>query len=46
MSPTTEQIQRTFDLAKDFIDKTKSDERKIDVTDKVEAKEPIEVGSA
>jgi hypothetical protein len=46
MSPATEQIQRTFDLAKDFIDKTKSDERKIDVTDKVEAEEPIEVRSA
>ena len=32
-SPTTEQIQRTFDLVKEFIEKTKSDERRIDVTD-------------
>jgi len=33
--PTTEQIQRTFDLVKDFIEKTKSDERKVDVTDSI-----------
>jgi hypothetical protein len=33
--PTTEQIQRTFDLVKDFIERTKSDDRKVDVTDKV-----------
>jgi hypothetical protein len=33
--PTTAQIQRTFDLVKDFIERTKSDERKVDVTDKV-----------
>jgi len=32
-SPTAEQIQKTFDSAKDFIEKTKSEERKIDVTD-------------
>jgi hypothetical protein len=42
-NPTAEQVQRTFDLVKDFIEKTKSDERKIDVTDSiaesVEAKE-------
>ena len=42
-NPTADQIQRTFDLVKDFIEKTKSDERKIDVTDStaepVEAKE-------
>jgi hypothetical protein len=44
--PTREQIQRTFDLAKNFIEKTKSDERKIDVTNKVEIEEPVEVGSA
>jgi hypothetical protein len=31
--PTTEQIQQTFDLVKDFIEKTRSDERKVDVTD-------------
>jgi hypothetical protein len=41
-SPTTEQIQRTFDLVKQFIEKTKSDERKIDVTDNVQAREPVE----
>ncbi|UCD51176.1 MAG: hypothetical protein JSW27_00820, partial [Phycisphaerales bacterium] len=35
--PTTEQIQRTFDLVKDFIERTKSDERQIDVTDRVDA---------
>lgn len=27
--PTTEQIQRTFDLLRDFIEKTKSEERKV-----------------
>jgi hypothetical protein len=32
-SPTTEQIQKTFDLVKDFIEKTKSDDKKIDVTE-------------
>jgi hypothetical protein len=37
--PTTEQIQRTFDLVKDFIERTKSDERKVDVTDKVAEQE-------
>jgi hypothetical protein len=45
-NPTTEQIQRTFDLVKDFIEKTRSDERKIDVTGAVESEEPVEVGSA
>lgn len=45
-NPTTEQIQRTFDSVKNFIDKTKSDERKIDVTDAVETREAIEIGSA
>jgi hypothetical protein len=35
-APTTEQIQRTFDLVKDFIERTRSDDRKVDVTDKVE----------
>ncbi len=44
-NPTSEQIQRTFDLVKDFIEKTKSDERKIDVTERVEREETIEVGS-
>ncbi|MBN2021025.1 MAG: hypothetical protein JW749_12475 [Sedimentisphaerales bacterium] len=37
-SPTTEQIQHTFDLAKNFIEQTKSEERKIDVTDNTEEK--------
>ncbi len=32
-NPTTEQIQRTFDLVKNFIETTKSDEKKIDVTE-------------
>jgi hypothetical protein len=32
-NPTTEQIQETFNLVKDFIEKTKSDERKVDVTE-------------
>lgn len=36
-APTTEQIQRTFDLVKDFIERTRSDERQVDVTDRVEA---------
>ena len=31
--PTTEQIQKTFDLVKEFIEKTKSDQSRIDVTD-------------
>jgi hypothetical protein len=38
--PTTEQIQRTFDLVKDFIERTRSDERKVDVTDEMQATEP------
>ncbi len=40
--PTTEQIQRTFDLVKDFIERTKSEERTVDVTDKVGAEQTIE----
>jgi len=43
-SPTNEQIQRTFNLVKDFIDATKSDERRIDVTDNINAEETIEPG--
>jgi len=35
--PSNEQIQRSFDLAKEFIEKTKSDERTIDVTEHVQA---------
>ncbi|MBN2455572.1 MAG: hypothetical protein JXB29_03395 [Sedimentisphaerales bacterium] len=34
-NPTTEQIQQTFDLVKNFIEKTKSDEKKIDVTEQM-----------
>jgi len=44
-NPTTEQIQKTFDLVKDFIEKTKSDERKVDVTEIICAREAIEIGS-
>jgi len=36
-SPTNEQIQHTFDLAKNFIEQTKSEAKQIDVTDKVTA---------
>ena len=44
-SPTDEQIQRTFDMVKEFIEKTKSDERKVDVTDMSENKDTVEIGS-
>ena len=44
--PTTEQIQETFDLVKAFIEKTKSDERKVDVTDLVVSDETAKIGSA
>ena len=37
--PTTDQVQRTFDLVKDFIERTKSEERKVDVTDRMGAEE-------
>jgi hypothetical protein len=40
--PTTEQIQRTFDLVKDFIERTRSDERMVDVTDRVHAGQTID----
>lgn len=43
-APATEQIQETFDLVKDFIERTKSEDRVVDVTDKVEAQTPAEVG--
>jgi hypothetical protein len=36
-NPTNEQIQHTFDLAKNFIEQTKSDTKQIDVTAKVTA---------
>ena len=42
-SPTTEQIQQTFDLVKSFIEKTKSDETRVDVTDALEARQTVEV---
>ena len=44
--PTSEQIQKTFDLVKDFIEKTKSDDRKVDVTDMVRSEEIVEIRSA
>ena len=44
--PGTEQIQQTFDLVKNFIEKTKSDDRKVDVTDNVTVNETVEVGSS
>jgi hypothetical protein len=45
-NPTTKQIQETFDLVKDFIEKTKSDERKVDVTEMTGTEEAVTVGSA
>jgi len=45
-NPTTQQIQETFDLVKDFIEKTKSDERKVDVTDMVGSEETVKIGSS
>ena len=44
-SPTAEQVQRTFDLAKNFIKQTKSDERQIDVTNMLAA-QPVGAGGA
>jgi len=44
-SPTTEQIQRTFDLTRSFIEKTKNDERKVDVTDTFKQQGLVEVGA-
>jgi len=44
-NPTTEQIQRTFDLVKDFIETTKSDEKKIDITE-TNVEQTVEAGSA
>jgi len=42
--PTEEQIQKTFDLVKSFIEKTKSVEKKIDVTETT--KDEVEIRSA
>ena len=44
-NPTTQQIQETFDLVKDFIEKTKSDERKVDVTEMTGSEEIVTIGS-
>lgn len=44
-NPTTQQIQETFDLVKDFIEKTKSDERKVDVTDMAGSEEAVTIRS-
>ncbi len=44
-NPTTEQIQKTFDLVKEFIEKTKAEERKMDVTDMLKQQEAAEVRS-
>ena len=41
--PTPEQIQRTFDLVKGFIEKTRSDEHLLDVTDRVQ-NQPVAEG--
>jgi hypothetical protein len=43
--PTKEQIQRTFDLVRELIEKTKSDEKKIDITDKYSQQETVNIGS-
>jgi hypothetical protein len=43
-SPAMEQIQKTFDLVKNFIEKTKSEEKQIDVT-AVKAGQTIEIES-
>jgi hypothetical protein len=43
--PTTEQVQQTFDLVKDFIEKTRSEERTLDVTDKVQEQETADSGA-
>jgi len=45
-NPTSEQIQKTFDLVRGFIEKTKSDQRKVDVTEMVGSERTVEVGSA
>jgi hypothetical protein len=41
-APTTEQLQRTFDLVKDFIERTRSDAHMVDVTDKSEPADTVE----
>lgn len=44
-NPTTQQVQETFNLVKDFIEKTKSDERKVDVTDMAGSEGVVTSGS-
>jgi hypothetical protein len=44
-SPETAQIQEAFNIVRDFIDRTKSDEKKVDVTDKTVEPETTAVGS-
>jgi len=44
--PQTEHIQKTFDLVKSFIEKTKSDAHKVDVTDLDPAEPAAEEGDA
>ncbi len=44
-NPAKEQIQKTFDLVKSFIEKTKSQDKKIDVTE-TETEKAVEIGSA
>jgi hypothetical protein len=45
-NPTMQQTQETFDLVKDFIEKTKSDERKVDVTEMTAPEQAVTIGSA
>ncbi len=45
-APMTEQIQRSFDLVKDFVERTKSPARDVDVTDRVQAEQTVETGVA
>ncbi|HDZ69097.1 MAG TPA: hypothetical protein ENH43_01605 [Phycisphaerales bacterium] len=44
-NPATEQIQKTFDLVKNFIEKTKSEEKTIDVTE-TNVEQAVEAGGA
>jgi len=44
--PQTEQIQRTFDIVKNFIEKTKSAQHQIDITDAVYNQHPTSVEGA
>ena len=44
--PASEQIQQMFDLVRDFIARTESDEQKIDVTDTAAIEQTVEAGSA